>query len=81
MTTPMNAALPANTSLVPAAQQRSDLPAGLTELDAALIAGAIAAARTESTRTVYAQAWSQWERWCDAVSCGRWLPRSGVSST
>ena len=37
----------------------------MTEVDAARITAAIAAARTESTRTVYAQAWRRWERWCD----------------
>lgn len=40
------------------------LPAGLTGVDADRIAAAVAAARSESTRHVYALAWSQWERWC-----------------
>ncbi|MEP6816458.1 MAG: hypothetical protein ABI873_12990 [Marmoricola sp.] len=40
-----------------------DLP-GLTDDDAARVATALSAARTESTRAVYAHAWSQWERWC-----------------
>ena len=62
MTTLMNAALPANTTLVPNSPDAAGLPAGLTDIDVARIAAAIAAARTESTRTVYAQAWSQWER-------------------
>ncbi len=66
MTTFMNAALPAATTLVPASDVADgvDLPAGLTDIDAARIAAAISDARTESTRIVYAQAWSQWERWC-----------------
>jgi hypothetical protein len=46
------------------------LPSGLTEVDAARIAAAISAARTESTRTVYAHAWRQRQRqrehWCAA---------------
>ncbi len=66
MTTLMNAALPAATTLVPAAAAAVELPAGLTDIDAARITAAISAARTESTRIVYAQAWSQWERWCAA---------------
>jgi site-specific recombinase XerC len=65
MTTMMNAALPASTTLAPTSAAPA-LPAGLTDVDAARITAAIAAARTESTRTVYAQAWSQWERWCAA---------------
>lgn len=40
------------------------LAPGLTDIDAARIAAAISAARTEGTRTVYAHAWRQWERWC-----------------
>lgn len=39
---------------------------GLTDHDAARVAAAHGAARTESTRAVYAQAWRQWERWCAA---------------
>ena len=42
----------------------TSLPAGLTEADAERIAAAIAAARTETTRHVYALIWAQWERWC-----------------
>jgi integrase len=38
----------------------------LTEAEAARITAAISAARTEATRTVYANVWSQWERWCAA---------------
>lgn len=44
----------------------TELPAGLTDVDAVRITEAIAAARTESTRHVYALVWGQWERWCDA---------------
>lgn len=40
------------------------LPAALTEVDADRIAAAIAAARTESTRRIYAYTWGQWARWC-----------------
>ena len=40
------------------------LPAGLTDADAERVAAAIAAARTETTRHVYALIWAQWERWC-----------------
>jgi len=65
MTTLMNAALPASTTLALTSTTPA-LPAGLTDIDAACITAAIAAARTESTRTVYDQAWSQWERWCAA---------------
>lgn len=66
MTTFMNAVLPATatTNVHPRVEPTADLPAGLTEADAARITGAIAAARTESTRHVYALVWSQWERWC-----------------
>ncbi|MDQ3527981.1 MAG: tyrosine-type recombinase/integrase [Actinomycetota bacterium] len=66
MTTFMNAALPVSTALVPTTADGMDLPVGLTEVDAARITAAISAARTESTRHVYALVWSQWERWCDA---------------
>lgn len=38
--------------------------AGLTEQDATRIAAAIAANHAESTRAVYAHAWSKWEDWC-----------------
>ncbi len=41
-----------------------DLPLGLTRADADRIAAAINAARTESSRTVYACAWRQWQSWC-----------------
>jgi hypothetical protein len=37
---------------------------GLTADDAARVAAAYGAARTTSTRRVYAHAWRQWERWC-----------------
>lgn len=40
------------------------LPAGLTDADATRIKTALAAARAESTRQVYALAWGHWERWC-----------------
>lgn len=40
------------------------LPPALTEADADRIAEAIAAARTESTRKIYAYLWGQWARWC-----------------
>jgi hypothetical protein len=67
MTTFMNAALPANAALATVAdtsRRSTSLPAGLTESDAARITAAISAARTESTRHVYALVWAQWERWC-----------------
>jgi hypothetical protein len=44
------------------------LPPGLTDADAARVAAAISAARAESTRTLYAHAWRQWERWCAAAA-------------
>ena len=40
------------------------VPAGLTALDAARIAAAIAAGRAPTTRAVYACAWRAWIRWC-----------------
>ena len=48
------------------ATRSSALPAGLTVEEAVRIADAITAAHAESTRAVYAWAWSQWERWCHA---------------
>jgi hypothetical protein len=42
------------------------MPAGLTEIDAVRITEALAAARAESNRHVYALVWGQWERWCNA---------------
>lgn len=53
------------TSTTPAIPPAADLP-GLTDQDAARVAAAYDAARTESTRVVYAHAWRQWERWCAA---------------
>jgi hypothetical protein len=41
-------------------------PDTLTDQDAARIAATIDAARTESTRRVYAYTWGQWARWCAA---------------
>ena len=66
MTTLMSAALPASARAhaQPPFDSATGLPAGLTEADVVRIAAAIGAARTESTRTVYAHSWSQWERWC-----------------
>ncbi len=67
MTTLLSAALPSSATahVHPAAETTSGLlPAGLTDLDATRITAAISAARTESTRHVYALVWSQWERWC-----------------
>jgi integrase len=52
-----------NPPLTPATRS-SDLPAGLTVDEAVRIADAITAAHSDSTRTMYAWAWSQWERWC-----------------
>ncbi len=40
------------------------LPSGLTSDDADRIAEATAAARTESTRKIYAYLWGQWAHWC-----------------
>ena len=75
----MSAALPTTTTQPHAAHPLAghqlvgdmSLPAGLTETDAERIAAAIAAARTETTRHVYALIWAQWERWCAA----RGIPR------
>jgi hypothetical protein len=64
MTTFMNVALPVSSSVVAVVEPRAGLPAGLTDVDAARFTAALAAARTEATRTVYAQAWRQWDRWC-----------------
>jgi integrase len=55
------------TSLIPAANAAPEpQPVALTEADADRIAAAIDAARTESTRRVYAYTWGQWARWCAA---------------
>ncbi|MGZ4574470.1 MAG: hypothetical protein ACXVXY_05640, partial [Mycobacteriaceae bacterium] len=65
MTTLMSAALPASAAAheQPSIEAATDLrPAGLTDADLARITAAIGAARTESTRTVYAHTWTQWER-------------------
>ncbi|TGN65751.1 site-specific integrase [Nocardioides eburneiflavus] len=63
MTTMMSSALPA-TALVRPIDTVGVMPQGLTDTDGERIAAAIAAARTESTRRVYAGVWSRWERWC-----------------
>ena len=68
MTHFMNATLPASTTLDLVRPEPPALPAGLTELDAARIVRAIAAAKSETTRGVYAQVWGHWERWC--ARCG-----------
>lgn len=47
-----------------AAARPAALPADLTVDETVRIADAITAAHADSTRTVYAWAWSQWERWC-----------------
>jgi integrase len=61
----MTAALPATaTSVVPLPGETHALPAGLTPADGERIAAALAAARTEDTRRVYALVWGQWQRWC-----------------
>ena len=55
------------TSLIPAPNAAPELlPVALTDADADRIAAAISAARTESTRRVYAYTWGQWARWCSA---------------
>ena len=56
---PCSAAVPARHSTLPSI----GLPTVLTDIDAARIAAAISAARTESTRTVYAHTWRGWQRW------------------
>ncbi|MGA8248953.1 MAG: hypothetical protein WB797_18750, partial [Nocardioides sp.] len=63
MTTFMSVGLP-TTATIHSAIGDSRLPAGLTDADAERIAAAIAAARTETTRHVYALIWAQWDRWC-----------------
>jgi len=63
MTNLMTAALPATATVAPTTDLDL-LPAGLTNADSARISSAIAAARTESTRRLYALVWAQWERWC-----------------
>ncbi|QIK75710.1 site-specific integrase [Nocardioides piscis] len=69
MTNLLTAALPA-TAIVAPTPDLDLLPAGLTDLDTARISSAIAAARTESTRRLYALVWAQWERWCAARGIG-----------
>ncbi len=59
----MSAALPA-TVLVHPIDPVGIMPRGLTDTDGERIAAAIEAARTQSTRHVYAGVWSRWERWC-----------------
>jgi hypothetical protein len=55
------------TSLIPAPNPAPEpVPVALTAADADRIAAAISAARTESTRRVYAYTWGQWARWCAA---------------
>jgi phosphoglycerate dehydrogenase-like enzyme len=60
----MNATLPASATLDLVRAEPPPLPVGLTALDAARITRAIAAAKSENTRGVYAQVWGHWERWC-----------------
>ncbi|HET7355349.1 MAG TPA: tyrosine-type recombinase/integrase [Nocardioidaceae bacterium] len=58
-----------STSLMPAPDAAPEpllLPVALTEADANRISAAISAARTESTRRVYAYTWGRWARWCAA---------------
>lgn len=59
---PMNPT--ARSSALPVAAPAPSLPAGLTVEEAIRIAEAIDATHAESTRTVYACMWNQWERWC-----------------
>jgi hypothetical protein len=54
-----------NAPIVPATDHFV-LPAALMVDDAIRIAEAITASHAESTRSVYAIAWNQWERWCAA---------------
>lgn len=55
------------TSLIPAPNAAPEpLPVALTAADADRVAAAMSAARTESTRRVYAYTWGQWARWCAA---------------
>jgi len=48
------------------ATRPSELPSGPIVDEAFRIAEAVTAAHADSTRSMYAWAWSQWERWCDA---------------
>ncbi|MPZ93886.1 MAG: tyrosine-type recombinase/integrase [Propionibacteriales bacterium] len=64
MTHFMNCTLPTSTTLDRIRPEPPALPAGLTETDPARITRAIAAAKSETTRGVYAQVWGHWERWC-----------------
>jgi integrase len=68
MTTFQHAAVPTSANTVSTTTAASatlpDLPAGLTAADASRITEAISAARTESTRRLYALVWGQWQRWC-----------------
>jgi integrase len=61
MTTSLIAAATAACESLP---DTSCVPVALTADDADRIAAAISAARTESTRRVYAYTWGQWARWC-----------------
>jgi hypothetical protein len=62
----MIAALPATARpTCPATADDPDLTrAGLTPVDAARIAEALAADRTDGTRRLYDYVWGQWQRWC-----------------
>lgn len=64
--TTLTPADPSAASVDPATASSVVRPVGLTDRDADRIAAAISAARTESTRRVYAYTWGQWARWCAA---------------
>lgn len=67
MNTLMLAALPATARLIFSSTTTDDpdlTRAGLTPVDAARIAEALAAARTDGTRRLYDVVWGQWQRWC-----------------
>ena len=67
MSTSLIAAPDAAPELLPEARTLPAAPpVALTEADADRISAAISAARTESTRRVYAYTWGQWARWCAA---------------
>jgi len=67
MSTSLMAAPDAAPELLPEARTLAAAPpVALTEADADRISAAISAARTESTRRVYAYTWGQWARWCAA---------------
>lgn len=55
---------PPHTPIATGSRTLTRASCGLTGGDAARIAAAIDAELAESTRTSYASAWRQWDKWC-----------------